>query len=133
MSWWLGPAALAGLAGLAGLALAGRARRRRDALSAVALAEAQARELERALRVLGWQVPGGTTLLDLERRLARAAGARAGRYARALRSQRYAPRSADPPGAAQRRALRRSLAARGGLRNRLRALAAIPPGGPYRF
>ena len=42
-----------------------------------------------------WEVPAGTTLLGLERRLGRAAGPAAARYAAALRAHRYDPRSPD--------------------------------------
>jgi transglutaminase-like putative cysteine protease len=94
------------------------------------LAEAQLRELRRALLQLGWEMPATTTLLGLERRLRRAAGPASAAYAGALRAYRYDPRAPAAPGAPERRALRRELTARGGLRGRLRGLLAIPPGGP---
>jgi protein-glutamine gamma-glutamyltransferase len=94
------------------------------------LAEAQLRELRRALVRLGWEMPAATTLLGLERRLRRAAGPASSAYAGALRAHRYDPRSPAAPGAPERRALRRELTARDGLRGRLRGLLAIPPGGP---
>jgi transglutaminase-like putative cysteine protease len=94
------------------------------------LAEAQLAELRRALDRLDWSVPAATTLLALERRLLTNAGPRSAGYARRLREHRYDPRSPAGPGPSDRRALRRELTARGGLRGRLRGLFAIPPGGP---
>jgi hypothetical protein len=106
-----------------------RASRARRALPPERVAEAQLAELRRALARLGWAIPGGTTLLALERRLGRAAGPASARYAAGLRAHRYDPASPGPPGILARRELRRELGA-GGLRRRLRALIAIPPGGP---
>jgi hypothetical protein len=94
------------------------------------LAEVQLSELRRALVRLGWELPAATTLLALERRLGLTAGPAAAAYAGALRAHRYDPRAPAAPGAHERRALRHELTARGGLRVRLRGLAAIPPGGP---
>ena len=105
--------------------------RRRRSLGPAELAEAQVTELRRALVRLGWEVPATATLLGLERRLRRAAGPRAGAYARALRAYRYEV-DRRAPGMDERRALRSELSARGGLRGRLRALLALPPGGPLR-
>jgi transglutaminase-like putative cysteine protease len=128
-SWWLLPLLLAA-AGAAALAVTGlRAARARRALSADRVAQAQVDELSRALTRLGWAVPGGTTLLALERRLGRVAGPASARYAAALRAHRYDPACPRPPGTRARRELRRELGS-GGLRRRLRALLAIPPGGP---
>ena len=87
-------------------------------------------ELERALTRLGWAVPAGTTLLQLERRLARMAGPGAAGYVARLREGRYSPRGARPPGRAARRALRRELTAARGPLARLRGFAALPPRGP---
>ena len=94
--------------------------------------EAQLRELEAALRRLGWRLPGGSTLLAVERRLARVAGPDAASYAAGLRAHRYEPRTPAAPDRAARRALRRALAAAAGRSGRVRALLAIPPGGPFR-
>jgi protein-glutamine gamma-glutamyltransferase len=94
------------------------------------LVEAQLAELRRALDRLDWKVPTATTLLALERRLLRSAGPRSAGYARRLREHRYDPSGPEAPGPSERRALRRELTARGGLRGRLRGLMAIPPGGP---
>lgn len=86
------------------------------------------RELVWALDRLGHPVAPGTTLLGLERRLAKIGGPAAARHARALRQRRFAP-----PGAAReaagldRRALRRALTRGRGPLTRLRALMALPP------
>jgi protein-glutamine gamma-glutamyltransferase len=117
------------LAGGGGLVVALRMRRLRG-LTSRELAEAQLRELRRALVRLGWEVPAVTTLLGLERRLGRAAGPASASYAGGLRAHRYDPRAPAAPGASERRAVRRELTARGGLRGRIRGLLAIPPGGP---
>jgi protein-glutamine gamma-glutamyltransferase len=117
------------LGGGAGLFVALRMRRLRS-LTPVERSEAQLRELRRALVGLGWEMPVATTLLGLERRLGRAAGPASAAYAGGLRAHRYDPRAPAAPGASERRALRRELTARGGLRARLRGLLAIPPGGP---
>ena len=125
------PLLAAGLA-LAVLVAGGLALRRRRAwlaLPPALAAEAQLRELESALRRLGWGVPGGTTLLRLERRLARAGGPAAARYAAALRAHRYST-AGRAPAAGERRRLRRELTAGGGIRARLHGLLAIPPWGP---
>ena len=84
-------------------------------------------ELEAALRRSGRPVAPGVTLRQLEQRLGGPPEAAA--YLRALRSGRYGPASALPPlpTPAQRRALRRALAAGGGPRARVRALWALPP------
>jgi protein-glutamine gamma-glutamyltransferase len=109
-----------------GLWLARRAARFRRLDRAVAAA-AQARELERALPMLGFPIPAGATLVGLERRFASRRALSA--YLAALRSSRFAT-SSQPPGRDQRRALRRELGADRGLSGRLRALLAIPPGAP---
>jgi protein-glutamine gamma-glutamyltransferase len=129
---WLIPLlALLVLALAAGLAVVVGIRMRRwRMLGPRELAEAQLSELRRALVRLGWELPAATTLLALERRLGLTAGPAAAAYAGALRAHRYDPRAPAAPGAHERRALRHELTARGGLRARLRGLAAIPPGGP---
>jgi transglutaminase-like putative cysteine protease len=93
-------------------------------------ADAGLRELERALPRLGWSLGPGTTLLELERRLACAAGPESAGYVARLREGRFSPRGARLPGRADRAALRRELTAAGGLRARLRGFSALPPGGP---
>jgi hypothetical protein len=117
--WW--PFAL-GLAGAA-LGLAAWWRRR----AAADRPRGPEQELVVALRRLGWSVPEGTTLLALERRLARVAGPEAARYTARLRSHRYAPDAPPPPDRVDRRALRRALARPGGLRAWARSLLALPP------
>jgi transglutaminase-like putative cysteine protease len=94
------------------------------------VALAQLAELRRALDRLDWRLPPTTTLLGLERRLLRYAGPHSAGYARRLREHRYDPSAPEAPGPRDRRALRRELSARDGLRGRLRGLVAIPPGGP---
>jgi protein-glutamine gamma-glutamyltransferase len=124
----LGLLALAGLVALLATVVL-RVQSRRG-LTTEQLAEAQLAELRRALASLGWDVPAATTLLGLERRLGRAAGPASARYAAGLREHRYDPRAPEAPGWGDRRALRRELGSRLGLGGRLRALLAIPPGGP---
>jgi transglutaminase-like putative cysteine protease len=120
----------AALALLVGVALAAAfvlrtVRTRR--LGPAELAAAQARELERALPRMGFPIPEGSTLLELERRHA---GRRAiARYVEALRACRYRP-GRPVPGRRERAAMRRELSADRGLGGRLRALLAIPPGAP---
>ena len=126
------PAAAAGFALalllllLAAWRLAGRRRDRAGEDGATRLDRAVA-ELEAALRRSGRPVAPGVTLRQLEQRLGGPPEAAA--YLRALRSGRYGPASALPPRPtpSQRRALRRALAAGGGLGARVRALWALPP------
>jgi transglutaminase-like putative cysteine protease len=96
-----------------------RVRTRRNALDrAIA-------ELETALRRSGRPPAPGTTLRQLEERLG-GGSPEAAAYLRALRAGRYAA-AAPEPTAAQRRALRRELAAGLGLTGRIRAFVALPP------
>jgi len=116
------------LAGAALLALLGGAgalvvRARRHPVSA----EDGIRELERALPRLGWQLPRGTTLLELERRLERAAGPASARYVSELRAGRFTAAASAIPSAAGRRAMRRELTGSGGPLARLRGFLALPP------
>jgi transglutaminase-like putative cysteine protease len=127
--WW--PALLGLVAAALAVALYGRLRAGRTPDHGDS-ADAQLAELRHALARLGWSVPAATTLLGLERRLRRVAGPASARYAAALRAHRFDPRSPAPPPVAARRALRRELTARRGLRTRLLGLVAIPPGGPRR-
>ena len=105
--------------------------RRRRRLLAGDQVEAQIAELRAALESLGWKLGPRTTLLAIERRSTGAARAGIRRYAASLREHRYGAAPGSPPGPTERRALRRALAS-GGLVGRLRALTAIPPGGPAR-
>jgi transglutaminase-like putative cysteine protease len=85
-------------------------------------------ELVRALSRLGLAPAPGTTLSELERRLAGSHGAEAASYLRALRTLRYTPSStAPPPSAKERRRLRQALTAGRGPLSRIRALRALPP------
>ena len=122
--------ALLGVAAIAAVAGAIVFTRRRRALASGRLADAQLKEFHRALARLGWSVPDAPTLLGLERRFANAGRPAVAGYAAGLRAHRYAPNAPAPPGPTARRALRRALSKQGGLRRRLRALLAIPPGGP---
>ena len=117
------------------LSLYGYRRLRTSRLDPDELAEAELRELERALVKLGSPLPPGMTLLEAERYLARLGGPAAASYAAELRERRYRRRTASPPSLAKRRSLRRAL--RKGptpwAPNRPSAIAvlrAIPPGGP---
>ncbi len=92
-------------------------------------AEAQIAELRAALDRTGWNLRGGTTLLQLEERIADAGRRPIVDYVRALRRNRFAPDGSPLPTAAQRRALRNALIA-GGPARRLRAWMLVPPGGP---
>jgi transglutaminase-like putative cysteine protease len=130
-----GPWGVIGLAALAvgALGLAGGsalAVRRWEALRRGERADAQIRELTGALERLGWPLPRRLTLRDLEHRFAAGGRTPVARYAAGLREHRFAAAEVAPPGPSARRALRRSLAAGGGVVRRLRAAILIPPGGP---
>ena len=123
--------------GVLALALAGAAVtgvvswRRRRRLSAGLATEDQIAEFRAALGRLGWRIDPGTTLLAIEHRATGVARAGIRAYAASLRANRYAPGASPPPGPTERRALRKAL--RGTtLGGRLRALLAVPPGGPAR-
>jgi len=124
-------AVMAALAMLSLVAAAGVALRRRGRRTPMAVADASLAELRRALPRLGWELTATTTLLQLERRLARAGGPRAARYVSRLRAGRFATGGARPLGAGERRALRRELTAGRGLVSRLRGFLALPPAGPF--
>lgn len=109
--------------------IAVRSRRYRR-LSPAHAAEAQLDELARALAHLGWSTSDGTTLLEVGRTLRRSRRRAAAGYVDRVRALRYAGAGGNPPTLAERRTLRRDLAAGTGARGRLRALAAIPPGAP---
>jgi len=120
-------------AGLAALALAAAVAftirvRRRTALDREQLTAAEIAELRSALDRLGWDISPATTLLALEQQLAATAGPRAAAYARALRDCRFDSQRSNPPGPADRRALRRALGNAAGPLGPLRALIALPPG-----
>lgn len=126
LPWWAIALAVAatGCTALLALAWARPAAARRRARPV----DADLRELEEALRRLGFVLDPGTTLAQLERRLERTVGPDAAAYVRRLRELRYSPRPSAGPTRSDRRALRRALARSGGPLQRLRALAALPPG-----
>jgi transglutaminase-like putative cysteine protease len=114
-----------------GIAIGALSWRRRRRLLDGDATEDQIAEFRDALGRLGWRIGPRTTLLAIEHRATGAARAGIRAYAASLRTHRYAPGATRPPGPAERRAFRRSL--RGSsLRSRLRALLAVPPGGPAR-
>ncbi len=90
-------------------------------------AEAGLFELQRALPRLGWSLPAGTTLLELERRLGRAAGPASVRYVRQLRARRFGTGQEASAAGADRRVMRKELTAGGGPLARLRGFVALPP------
>jgi len=124
--WLTAAVALAGLGALVGGALFLRARVRAHRRVA-ADPDAPLHELRRALERLGYGIAPGTTLAELERRLAEEAGPGAARYVRRLNDGRYARTGARPPGRSARRTLRRALTARGGRLRRARGYLALPP------
>ncbi len=103
--------------------------RRRRRLAAGVSAEAQLAEVASALPRLGIRPAPGSTLLALERRLARTTGREAGPYLAGLREHRFGA-AAGPPGPTARRAFRRALASSRGWGARLMGYRVIPPGGP---
>jgi len=106
--------------------------RRRRRLVSPEGAGPQLRELMQALPLTGRAAPPGTTLLALERRLEGSLGLDAASYAAGLRENRYRSGTPRRPGPAQRSAFRRALAQGSGPLGWMRALRAIPPGGPRR-
>jgi protein-glutamine gamma-glutamyltransferase len=126
-----------GAAGLLWLALVviagglvyGYRRRRRRLLSPEG-AEPQLRELERVVPLVRPAAAPGITLLGIEREFALTLGPGAARYVEALRRNRFGRGKPRRPGPHERRRLRRALAHGRGPAARLRALRAIPPGGP---
>jgi len=112
------------LAGIASLWLAAIARARRVRRAGE---DPELQELSYALERLGYPIPPGTTLLELERRLGVTAGPGAARYARALRQRRFASRARALPVRLDRRALRRGLGEGRGPIVKLRALLVLPP------
>ena len=121
--------ALAALGAGAAAFVGGRRLRAVRSLGPRDAAEARVRELERALPRLGLPLGPGATLTTVERTLREAAKPAAARYAARLRAHRFTAAGADLPDTTARRALRRDLGG-GGLRRRLRAWRALPPGGP---
>ncbi len=124
---WLAAVTLVGLGALAGAALFFLRARLRARRRIAADPDASLHELRAALSRLRYEIEPGTTLAELERRLAEEAGPAAARYVRRLNDGRYARAGARPPGRSARRALRRALTARGGRLGRVRGYLALPP------
>ncbi|HLM31371.1 MAG TPA: transglutaminaseTgpA domain-containing protein [Solirubrobacterales bacterium] len=126
-----GPAGLVILLLLAvtGAAFGAVSWRRRRRLARGEAVGAQIAELRDALDRLSWQLGEEPTLLRIERRFAEVGRTSVATYAARLRLHLYGRDGTSAPGPAERRAMRRAIA-RTGLRNRLRALFTIPPGGP---
>jgi transglutaminase-like putative cysteine protease len=124
---WVILAAGLGVVALAALGMYALRARRRARLGPDELADAELREFARALGKLGTPLPPGATLRDAGGLLQRSAGPPGARYATDLEAYRYRDPTSAPPGVAERRALRRALLRRAGLRT---ALLALPPGGP---
>ena len=115
---------------LAGIGLFYAYRRRRRLLLAPEGAEPQLRELERVMALLGGAPSRGLTLMGIERQFAATLGTRAADYPAALRANRYRRGNPRRPGPHQRRELRSAIARGRGPVGRVRALLALPPGGP---
>jgi transglutaminase-like putative cysteine protease len=116
--YWAGGAAL--VLALGGWLVAWRRRRR-----LAATGDPDVAELRLALRRSGRAPANDLTLARVERLLAGSEGALG--YVRALRIARYGSDPTAAPTPAQRRALRRELAAGLGLGGRVRAFWALPP------
>ena len=112
-----------------GAAWAAVAWRRRAALARGERVDEQVDELAGALRRVGWELKPGATLMAIERRAEGHSRTPVREYAARLRRHRYGPAATAPPGPRERRALRKALAG-DGIASRIRALLAIPPGGP---
>jgi protein-glutamine gamma-glutamyltransferase len=124
---------VAALGGLLAAALVAASLARALRFRSLPAAEAQAAqvcELRSALPRVGHRVPPGATLQAMERRLVRASKPRAADYLARLRAGRFGAEQAPAPTLADRRAMRRELRPRWSLRGGLRALVALPPGGP---
>jgi transglutaminase-like putative cysteine protease len=119
---------LGGLVLLAAAGLLVRFVRGRSRVPLAGDGSAAVEELTRALRRLDREPPPGSTLAELERRLASSHGEQAAGYVRSLRALRYgSPGPAVAPSAAERRRLRRALTAGRGIRARIRGLILLPP------
>ena len=127
---WRPLAAVAGLLALTVAAAAVARARRFRSLAPRRAHAAQVEEIRAALPRMGQRVPPGATLRAMEGRLERASKPRTAAYLARLRAGRYAAPATPGPSLADRRAIRRELRSRGGLRRRLAALLALPPGGP---
>lgn len=90
-------------------------------------AELASRELERALRRLGYAIPTTVTLAKIEQRVRHHGGPEAARYVRLLRERRYASAGDVTATLRDRRRLRRGLTRHLGVDARLRGLWVLPP------
>ena len=82
--------------------------------------------LVRLLARLGLEIPPGTTLLELERRMQRLGGPEVAGYAQRLRRRRYGSADEPAPGRAERRHVRRLLATAAGAGPLARLHLAMP-------
>jgi len=121
---------LGALGGVATAVAAARRRRRFLVLEPAAAVRAQANEMHRALPRAGQRVPPGATLLAMERRLRRSGKPRAASYVATLAAARYARGAETGPSLRERRRVGRELRRGRSVRDRLRSLATMPPGGP---
>ena len=90
-------------------------------------------ELRAALGRIGYAGCEGKTLSALEHDLGHSRRLLARRYLSLLRELRYGREGSPRPRLRERRELRRALADGGGMRRRLRALLALPPGAARRL
>ncbi len=127
--WAVLPALLAATA-LGAAVATGRRRARFSSAPQATRVEAQVRELAAAARATRYLTEGRTTLLELERRLRAGGREKTAAYAARLRANLYGRSPGRHPDLRERRDVRRELARSRGLRERLRMLAALPPGGP---
>lgn len=99
-----------GLLGLSALIVWWRARRRARTACLPPCGDADVDGLIRLMARLGLEVRPGTTLFELESRLATVGGPDAARYARRLRERRFGAGGRPAPGRDERRRARRALA-----------------------
>jgi protein-glutamine gamma-glutamyltransferase len=108
---WIVLGVLVALLGLAAIVVTViRARRSRGPLPASS-GDPEVDHLVRLLCRLGLEIPPGTTLLELEKRMQRLGGAEVAGYAQRLRRRRFGSGGEPAPGRAERRRLRHALAA----------------------
>jgi transglutaminase-like putative cysteine protease len=108
-----GPILLGGSGGvlaLTALVVWWRSRRRDRPACLPPCGDADVDWLIRLMARLGLEVRPGTTLFEIENRLATVGGAEAAGYARRVRQRRFAPAGQAAPGREERRRLRRALA-----------------------
>ena len=99
-----------GLLGLSALLVWWRARRRGRPACLPPCGDAEVDGLIRLMARLGLEVRPGTTLFEIENRLATVGGPEAAGYARRLRERRFGPEGRPTPGRDERRRARRALA-----------------------